>query len=81
MFHTPPCRVAQGGSRPEESTFPWMEPEEEEDTGLQGEQVRPTNSDVVTLASFQFYLPFAFIIIHGSGRPAKNGEGVGAFIT
>ena len=28
-----------------------------------------------------FYLPFAFTIIHGSGRPAKNGEGLGAFIT
>ena len=28
-----------------------------------------------------FYLPFAFTIIHGSERPAKNGEGLGAFIT
>ena len=28
-----------------------------------------------------FYLPFAFTIIHGSVRPAKNGEGLGAFIT
>ena len=28
-----------------------------------------------------FYLPFAFTIIHGSRRPANNGEGLGAFIT
>ena len=28
-----------------------------------------------------FYLPFAFTIIHGSGRLAKNGEGLGALIT
>ena len=27
-----------------------------------------------------FYLPFAFTIIHGNGMPAKNGEGLGAFI-
>ena len=37
-----------------------------------------------TLASFPglpcFYLPFAFTITHGSGRPAKNGEGLGAFM-
>ena len=42
LCSTPPCRVAQGGSRPEENISPWMEPEEEEDTGQQGEQVRPT---------------------------------------
>ena len=28
-----------------------------------------------------FYLLFVFTIIHGSRRPAKNGEGLGAFIT
>ena len=28
-----------------------------------------------------FYLLFAFTIIHGSRRLAKNGEGLGAFIT
>ena len=28
-----------------------------------------------------FYLPFVFTIIHRSGRLAKNGEGLGAFIT
>ena len=28
-----------------------------------------------------FYLPFAFTIMHGSRRPANNGEGLGAFIT
>ena len=36
------------------------------------------------LASFPgltcFYLPFVFTIIHGSGRPAKNGEGLRAFL-
>ena len=33
----------------------------------------------IILASFpglpRFYLPFAFTIIHQSGRPVKNGEG------
>ena len=29
----------------------------------------------------RFYLLFAFTIIHGSGRPAKNGKGLGAFIS
>ena len=29
----------------------------------------------------RFYLQFVFIIIHRSGRPAKNTEGLGAFIT
>ena len=28
-----------------------------------------------------FYLPFAFTIIHRSRRQAKNGEGLGTFIT
>ena len=27
-----------------------------------------------------FYFPFVFTIIYGSGRLAKNGEGLGAFI-
>ena len=39
----------------------------------------------MAVASFpglpHFYLPFVFTIIHGSGRPAKNGERLGAFIT
>ena len=37
------------------------------------------------LASFpdlpHFYLPFVFTVIHGSGSPAKNSEGLGAIIT
>ena len=41
-------------------------------------------SDRRSVASFPdlpcFYLPFAFTIIHGSRRPAKNGEGLRAFI-
>ena len=28
-----------------------------------------------------FYFPFVLTIIHGSRRLAKNGEGLGAFIT
>ena len=47
--------------------------------------VRYTGTAAHVVPSFpclpHFYLPFAFIIIHGSGRPAKNGEGLGAFIT
>ena len=40
---------------------------------------------MVKVASFpglpRFYCPFRFTIIHAGRRPAKNGEGLGAFIT
>ena len=52
--------MAPGGSPPEESTFPWMEPEEEEDTGQQGEQVRLTTSH-----SWSLYI--ASVMIHRRG--------------
>ena len=44
--------------------------------------VLTTDSNVASFPGLpSFYLPFAFTIIHGSERPAKNGEGLGAFIT
>ena len=39
----------------------------------------------LSLSSFPglpcLYLLFEFIVIHGNGRVAKNGEGLGTFIT
>ena len=58
---------------------------DQENALLDKSQSLKVPSSGVTVASFpglpHFYLPFAFTLIHGSGSSAKNGEGLGAFIT